>query len=148
MPHRVSEKGAVWVDKNWGKLHEKGEISAGAWRDHQNLIDGERSRLRWEPGEKKNRVGKERQESRNRNQEKKKQHLSCLLHLLQLWEVFLFVSFFNIYLATLVLDVACGILFPDQGLNSWPPACDLRVLVIGPPGQPPGVYVNDGGLES
>ena len=50
MPHRVSEKGAVWVDKNWGKLHEKGEISAGARRDHQNLIDGERSRLHWEPG--------------------------------------------------------------------------------------------------
>ena len=68
----------------------------------------------------KNRVGKERQESRNRNQEKKKQHLSCLLHLLQLWEFFcLFVClFFNIYLAALVLDVACGILFPDQGLNS------------------------------
>ena len=56
--------------------------------------------------------------------------------------------FVNIYLAALVLDVACGILFPDQGLNSWPPACDLGVLVIGPPGQPPGVYVYDGGLES
>ena len=50
MPHRVSGKGAVLVDKDWGKLHEKGEISAGAWRDHQNLIDGERSRLCWEPG--------------------------------------------------------------------------------------------------
>ena len=71
MPHRISEKGTVWVDKDQGKLHEKGEISAEAWRDHQNLIDGERSRLCWEP-EKKSRRGKERQESRSRNQGKKK----------------------------------------------------------------------------
>lgn len=54
MPHRISEKGADWVDKDRGKLHEKGEISAEAWRNHQNLIDGERSRLCWEPEKKKN----------------------------------------------------------------------------------------------
>ena len=121
MPHRISEKGTVWVDKDQGKLHEKGEISAEAWRDHQNLIDGERSRLCWEP-EKKSRRGKERQESRSRNQgkKKKKEYLSCPLHLLQLWE-FIFIVL-NIYLAALSLGVARGISFPDQGSNSWPPA--------------------------
>ena len=72
MPHRISEKGAVWVDKDRGKLHEKGEISAEARRNHQNLIDGERSRLCWEPEKKKKSGrGKERQESRSRNQEKR-----------------------------------------------------------------------------
>lgn len=71
MPHRISEKGADWVDKDRGKLHEKGEISAEAWRNHQNLIDGERSRLCWEPEKKKSGRGKERQESRSRNQGKR-----------------------------------------------------------------------------
>lgn len=61
MPHRISEKkGADWVDKDRENSMKK-EISAEAWRNYQNLIDGERSRLCWEP-EKKN---QERKENRN-----------------------------------------------------------------------------------
>ena len=70
------------------------------------MIDGERSRLCWEP-EKKN-PGEGR---RDRNPEvgtrggkKKKEYLSCPLHLLQLWE-FIFIVL-NIYLAA--LSLRCG----------------------------------------
>lgn len=69
MPHRNSEKGPVWVDKDQGKHHEKGEISAETLRDHQRWTDGRRrNRLCQEP-EVGTRIGKERWEARNTNQD-------------------------------------------------------------------------------
>ena len=51
-----------------------------------------------------------------------------------------FIFFFNIYLfylfiwLFLALAAACGIKFPDQGLNPGPLHWEHRVLAAGPPG--------------